>query len=898
MRDKNIDSRVILMGRSQKHLGDSVTLEPGYWLTLGHFDWAKIELIKKNDSSPQNPPTKVNLADIWNNNSRLSIDQDRKNATYWHPIYIVREFDELKEPDMFWAQKAAFMLICQIRSKWTSINNTTRQVSQVSFEYAVDECVSKTNGVIFLNDDTKKPLCQKSCYIRYRTLALSDIVLILKSDSLRSLMDILGNLQALPCVGDLYSYCCINPCIFDSNPELPVTNDSISLMSIRFSIRNTWKSRQYLTETVGTVTNPAAGTLWQLAYDSSMSVEEPYFITGTEDINLQIKNLTSQQLCRSLQCLLQIQGYPSRNPKSKSAEIWDAFDDMVTRLGIPENRLPVKTDLSCNANDTDLKEIYGNLLARFQKIMKDSIDSGFSITNYDWIRPIAELLEGMKSISGNNLLRQFCFVMLGGMVGIVDKCEEISADWKNLTLAGPNVPDIEKKNFQDKLTFVMLLTSRLANLMENMVRMEGELVHHPETRPLLFFIPANLLEFYMSFTDRCIRYYYSREDTPLQSNRESSRKFLPLLVVPELCETIQIANQPDESRSFLLSVSLPVHLLYDPFSVICNLVHEAAHCAGEDCRCREERFDIFIHIAAYLIVEMLGMSDSDRVLKIIEEAKTALERLYPEDSNKRYYMRNINTELPFCIDRFLRNDNVLAFLSEIYLDLSSHRWENEYQIIKEHRQSIYTILSGEDPLKLLGTLSQVSDIFRESYADLGMVSLLSLKPSDYVKLFSDYDKLSNNAYLNDEGYKGMIARIAAVICTMASDDRSLFYRWIWCDDEENEKHNELEVLISNYCRWLLNPAGQSSDSDNADGYPLYVMLLILKYLKSCKSKMDELDSKTENLEDLKRIQTDFCRFAIKQEFASDQFIKALEEHRSLLCEWATYTDNNKHQVPR
>lgn len=53
---------------------------------------------------------------------------------------------------------------------------------------------------------------------------------------------------------------------------------------------------------------------------------------------------------------------------------------------------------------------------------------------------------------------------------------------------------------------IMRMIRGVDRLLEHITRMESELVHYPETRPMLFDIPANLLEFYLFFSDKCTQY--------------------------------------------------------------------------------------------------------------------------------------------------------------------------------------------------------------------------------------------------------------------------------------------------------------------------------------------------------------------------------------------------------
>lgn len=788
------DLRVIDMYRQSKTI-DLFSLKGGAdWLALGHFSQLSIKKLNNSDSKV------VDLSLIFTHNQKLSKGKDNM-GTYNQPVYILQEFnlEDKTKIEEFWDKSTAFLLVTRVHSAGNA---------QSTFEEEINGCLCNEVACESIHPMQHSALSLKVeqqdndiNFLLYRTLEFSDVILVAKSNSIEKLLLALGRLFYLPCVGDIYSYFGIAPTEFSQSSSLSSSEDKIPYVMMRFAVKDANKSRKFL----NTFTN-------NLPEEIKEKIEPPLFITGIEDLMLIARDLNSHQICTVLYELLP---KAAANPAADSSPVpafWDSFDDMTTRLSINESSL-IERNETGNRFPSDLFGVYNHLYARFHIIYQK-----YEMQKYpDWLRPAEELIKSMRQISGNCTLNQVCYTVLGGIRAIVRLAERIYSNPTN------TVPLTEM--LQKALTGV-------STLMEHMIRMEGELVHHPETRPLLYDIPANLLELYLYFSDMCLTYFNSRES----DNENAIVKHFQILIVPCLCENIAIRSiDKDPDEIVLLYIEIPLHLLYDSKFAICTLVHEVAHFSGEKTRERDRRFNsLSMGVASQLMIP-LGISGKE----ILKTVKSRIEELVPQE--KRNYISDIMPALTDAANEIL-NDS--EFKKNLLHD-SQHNYD--FNTMEKARLSLPEVIN------------ELIDLHREAYADLAMVSLLHL-PFDYY-----INMIAQDLHSSDKGmFANAVERAAVVVLACGG---SL--------DAKGEFAEKVKKCIA----WLQSDRSEQLDDEY---HNFEAVASVLLYLKDCHKKICSLDSETKNKKTLNKIQEQFIAFAENQEFASPKFYEALEEHRKRL----------------
>lgn len=508
---------------------------------------------------------------------------------------------------------------------------------------------------------------------------------------------------------------------------------------------------------------------------------------------------------------------------------------MATRLSIEEQKLGAHEDGAPEPPGVDSPDTGSALYNRYC-VLYDRFHKLYAVYDEkewpypDWIRPAAELIESIRTISRDCVLYQLCFIVLDGVSAIVRLAEEVAADSMNADVTQDS--DVKELVKAKEMMLRAALTG-ISNLMEHMIRMEGELVHHPETRPLLYDIPANLLELYLHFSDMCLMYYQRRE-------RQNADEHFQLLLLPCLCETITVSavNGRNSEDTDFLYVEVPLHVLYDSRYAICSLVHEVAHYGGEETRQREIRYQALACSVFFqaLSTFRVALPKGNRLKQLIPLCRAFADDI-PEDS--REYMKDLRPAL----GEVMKN-RLLCYPFKGKFTIDEHTGETVELIIDE-----------------------LVELYREAYADLAMVSLLALKPETYIDVLKrNYESLGNvaKAYTVERG--------------------ALVVKTIWPEARQRRipPHKGLYTDIAVYLKCLDD---ESNLTDVQGGYHnREAVSFIYTYLRTCYEKMKEFDIKKENAGKIVDIRKCFQDFAVDQKFASSEFYKELEAHREKLME--------------
>lgn len=812
------DLRAIVMEKGTHRKEMFISCPPDSWLMLGHMDWLRVERVGSHSDGSAG----AHLDQLKAYSQNLSVNQAKASA-YAQPLYVLREFPDEQHTcvEAFWNRPSAFMTITRVHS--------TGQ-SQELFESAITAQLNGTEedesfGSIlpydaYIETEPEARLGKQVIYMYYRSLELSDIILITKSDSVEALLSCIGKLYTLEEAGDIYSYYCIS----GSEVKRAVDNDSIPLISTRFAVRSASACHDKLK------------ALRELFPNQDGKPSSAFFITGMEDINLITCSRSSWNLCDIFRRIL-----------SMGENFYLAFNESTTRLGIEETSLHFSLPKTGKPSDTpsDAQD-----LVRACKELRDSF-----VTLYekhplesDWVRPLMELLNMLYHMSGNCVLRQVCYILLNGLRGMIHCVQE--------QFFGESFRVKKDKE-------IMQMVTGIDRLMEHIIRMEGELVHHPETRPTLFDIPVNLLEFYLMFSDQTIRYFQDREVDRRKCDYQ-------LLLIPNLCEEISIHDHLNDQQSDkrLLFVEIPLGLIYNPFSVVCKLVHEVAHYGGETARKRELRFSHLVNCSAFLLADALGMASSNTVLRML---RCQIDSCYPAE--RKLYMRDIIDYLFETVNDIGQNDVTVERLWDLYLNESECPSDKKMAWLSKHITD-YRKKRGERlERKLAKVLWEIESLFKETYADLAMLTLLGLCAEDYIKLLEELE----DSGFDEVSFACKIERAALVLCAI---DEKGFLGLSSC------LNHPLAHNIHTYCRVWQDKDGNIDDLPSQNGgcgyHSFEIVDIILHYLRECLMIIRQYDNKEKNRVEREQIQENFRMFAREQRFASLEFFRTVESYRPKL----------------
>lgn len=812
--------QVVNMFRRPRKMGTAVFKRPNEWLVLGHFDTLSIEQLPLLHDSP--------LRTIWGDiQAKRSIEE--KDTAYFHPTYLVSE--ETDYFPGFLGEDRPFLFFTRIHS------NAMEDVDIGSLQDELEAIFEKYPDVP---------------HFYSKTLELSDLVLLSKSNSIERLLSVLEELSNSPAIGDIYSYCCVSQAALSENRDAQCidSSDNIGLVSLRFAVRDS-----------------LAAARKQVKKWVDKRDHKCFFVTGTEDVNLFLNDVSSSELVLLLKDIIM---------DSSNGEIWEHFDDMTTRLGIPIlDSLPDDSDRVNNPPpriSNSYQELYDQLMNHTE------------LSAANWFQPLLQMLNTLTAVGENCVLNQLCYVLLDGLQGLMAKFRERSPI-SSLSGTQGFVEGMEKSSISS-LSDTQGFVSGMVYLAEHMTRMESQLIHHPETRPLLFHIPASIMELDLAFVDLCADY--------LQIADSKKRHFY-FSIIPALQSTVNIKNlvYQERDQAYLLYVGIPLDCCYDPGFIVRVLVHEIAHFSGETARFRETRKDGMIGCCAYMLCQLLEIGHYKKAgtRRLALKLKEIIEKREPSKEQPLLIMENLMPVLQeACRAVFLDQQFIYRLLTLAAQD-DDGSGAPRIQRLEGYVQNYKCLLSVGGIQAVTDALMELETLYRECYADIAMIQLLDMDAETYFRLIQrSYDVLNQSSpkgaleRKNWEGTKRfreavVVQRAGLVAAASFSEDAGRMQssagslgRKIALYLREFQRSGERDMRNVDH--------NMSSDSDKSCFLDFKVADEIYKYLCKCCEEMLEIGK--QHYEAKRHIRDIYDTFAVREQYMSPTQVESISAFRKKL----------------
>lgn len=743
------------------------------WMILGYFDAMQIYPLPAG----QNEQERDNwLKAIWSHNIKLSEKLD--GSYYIHPFHIMADLsapERQKEYKQFWDMDKNCLFVTLTQGALKPNGSETYTADEL------EECIRRHLSTAETD---------VSC-VFYRTLELSDLVIIWKADAITEILKQIQTIYYQPFIGDMNSFCGISYRALKekaaSHPDEPC-KPTIPLITMRFAAKHTGKLKRVFDEL------------------KKYIASKPYFVTGTEDIHVIWKDISEGDFYRALHhCFL-----TEVNNAEFRAAFKDAFCEVQTHVGIPDADVsPGEKDEPMGPSRLTIK--CQKLFDGFRNVIPKERNSD-NDCDYSWMKTVRSQLNAMLDMSRSYVVDGLCYLALDGVSLFCEEVEDLLSKDRPLT--------------SNELEGIQRFVRGWGILIEQAGRADGRFTQLPGFSPPLYDIPSSLLEFYLAFTKRC--------GNILQAGGSDRNRFA-MLMAPKLCRRIKVETIFDFKKPpcpRLLYVDIPLDTLYDPFTVLCQLVHEISHFCGEIWRNRRDRTNKFLAICAYELAAALAMETKGTIADIKED----LDSKCPKEE---YYLADLTEAASNAILQLVENDK--KFIEWMETSRSKIKFAQPWQEYQWKNWCIAhraIILSGYSEGPLYQTISVISGLFKECYADVSMIRTLDLSLTEYLNLIEREIRLYDNALddhkqpdddINIEGYYVLVQRWTAVC-------RAVFGGISRCSLPENERLKTFYKHLS-HCSNYLDGDLEAADAIHAPYLNAESLNLLIQYLGLCNSQM-------------------------------------------------------------
>lgn len=676
------------------------------YICLGHFDMMHISKLGDLTEAP--------LLEIQNDRGQKgeSVFGCTENNVY--SLYILKDITEFKPDKLssFWTASTTYTVVTRIHCDYpTTWSKEKQPFSQVIEDHCKKQVFKNARVVLRQSEDeaespvfsfdsainqenTKK---EKVDCLFYGSLELGDTVAIMKSCSIRAILEVIYCLSSNECVRDTYSYCGIDRVLLQNNNVLlsafSVSDAMLDYISTRFYVRNIKNADIFM------------GMLYQQTGKNSAQ----FYVTGTADQSIHWNECTEEGLLTIMRFLTQ-----------KGEDIHYCFNDVITRIGICQKPMEQGDYKLPDKEIRKLSEVIEGYDVTMDWLRKEYE----TYSEINWKYSLLKLLGTLESLHTNYVMDDLANLTIPSVNAFLIRLNYIREQ---------NNDTIPEKYDNEIIKFL----NRWTSLMNEISHLESQLTQHPEFVPVKYYVPAMILQFELQFVKCCCQ--------ALSMNQ--SRLFVPMLLpidYPDLHTYCPLdPKQEDYGQSCPLLLFIPLMDLYRPWETAFRIAHEMAHYCEDNSRNRNLRHKLLIKCAAEYVANCwygtyiakedgseasdLRVRSKDYALTLQKRMEEAISSQHPAE---QYYLDDTIDYLADIVSAGIRSTIQL----EEYLFTVDPKYFFNHQkmytkIHMEQEQSSRNHVLND----MIGKhLELLRFLYSECYADTAMVILTGCSFDDYV----------------------------------------------------------------------------------------------------------------------------------------------------------------------
>ena len=716
------------------------------YISIGFFDWFNTKRIICNVYDEKETNSIDKLSELCNYTSKLAMESNGQQS--YQNIFGFRIEDD----------KDAFV---NDENFWNEENNTLplKFISFFQFKEYSETLFLQIQQLVNTCIAEKKDKYKGIEHIVYLTLDKSDLIICIKSDSYKKVIDLINdlyiefkqeNIQIIYSYTNLVvNYDKLNNNIIYSNINTEEVIDSICIKTV---LNN--NSNFDICQKLRNFNNKLEKSL----YGDSNNLHEMqtrkdlvcYEIIGDTDCRFIARDVTLEKIL----ALFSQNEILNRNNNSFKY----CFLSSMTSLNVSRNNCAqeLNFDNLCACYIEKKKE---EMVNSKTSVLIDKVKYLINDSNENDIRIICKILQILNCLSSMEL--SYC-----------QKYEFESLFAPIETMIKLFTDNIHNKQLNHNMEELFSFIDSIYSVIQGAMRTDIRFYHILDYSVMTYYAPAKLRAFYSLLANNISEFYASL--CPKDENLNYVFLILPSTTYNVSVEQVW-KNAINEDK--LMKVNIPENELYEPETSVFHIGHEVAHFVGnEKIRCREYRFYMIAKTLLYHYYKVLcrTIKECSETVKseIIEKAyegKYTFEILYNKkkeeiknyfeelflvyaekeklkDKNYCKYLQYINNillngfteELSFYISGGLV-DSIKCKTQELLDDnfgncrvkeiqKQKNFWGNLDEEIKESTK----LFLYESITAPYGFLNQVIDTVSESYADLSVIILLDLDANAYL----------------------------------------------------------------------------------------------------------------------------------------------------------------------
>lgn len=594
--------------------------------------------------------------------SKIKKDKDKifiynNESVYYHPLYLI------PDDSNSYANDYSNNFVAIVRIHFPASIKLTEQFSEI--KKAISSELKQSN----------------LSYRLYYATEFSDMVLDVRSKTMNTLVEKILRLREINGVniGKTYTYFGISSELIKSDEIWSEPDDIIPFFLMRFSGYNMETIKQQIE------------LIKECMQSDGLASGEEYCTNGIDDVMLIYKNRASASLVNLYKTLLYSDEYKNYRKPESATKVGVYIDIESTNY----QDFPPDNELINSKICSELSDLC--------KLISNSIESEH--LDLGWFHAISEVAHSLVRMSKTPIMDEVVYLIAPGVRAFLLNIKDM----------------IEKREKEELLHSEHLyeFVEKCSYFSEQLMRIEGQLSHNPEIRPVIYDIPVFMLEYIVAFLNKCSK---------ILKYCDSDKKHLhtEVMLVPHPCElaSAQEIFPATDKIPGVVCIQIPEIDLYNPKKILRYLCHEISHYVGESLRNRKKRKKYYAEAMAALLIERVYGTHNKCLKKYFEQQFRAY--LSDKKTPTIREMREIivdNISEKICVDNSMENLFRDLFLQD---DFNPEMIANLNFIDDEN-----IVLSFKGSFEIES--NDIDTLFREVFADLCMLFILNIEPSKYIE---------------------------------------------------------------------------------------------------------------------------------------------------------------------
>lgn len=588
-------------------------------------------------------------------------------------------------------------------------------------------------------------------YKVYHATDFSDMVIDIRTNHFSNLLDFVLLMRKHEEIGKMYSHFGINATFLSTCSELPTEDDKIPLFSMRFS-----------------GTDLAAVMKQITVIKATLPQEQEYSVNGVDDILLVYRNIPTASVVKLYRHWLFREEYSDIQ-----------HSESVTRIGV---NIEIERDFSIPPQ-ADLLPLSKKLLPLCSKI-SNHLKYNKGNDNHNWFIAVSKLAHALVRMSKTPVMDEAVFLL----------APQIEAFLENLLFI------IDDGLTQQNLALYYYYIESCTFLMEQLIRIEGQLSQQPEMRPTIYDIPVFMLEYTVAFLNKI--------SSLLQMSDPHPNKQHVFLLVPRPCELISAIElfRATPTLPGVVYLQIPEQSLYSPSVILKALCHEISHYVGEKYRNRSSRSIYYARAAAAIMVDAIFQNKSHSLINFFE--LIFRDELCEKSATT---IQEMHTAIKTSAESIFSSTESLSNIIKEYVNTSP----KIDKIVFPRKDTVERGLQ-----RFIRRCEDLNTLFREIYADICMIYLLDIQTDDYIgSLLQELSHNSNPIYVCDE-----LFAIRIYVSLVATNKLEAY---------QHNKHRDIWVNLRAIIANIDKEICEETDGKFKLALPISSIYTLLDYAKLC-----------------------------------------------------------------